>query len=44
MTETLAAGRQTQSDAVPAIRLRKLTKVFGDTVAVNDAGPGHPPG
>ena len=35
MTETLAAGRQTGTDAVPAIRLRKLTKVFGDTVAVN---------
>ena len=35
MTETLAAGRQTGTDAVPAIRLRQLTKVFGDTVAVN---------
>ena len=35
MTETLAAGRQAGTDAVPAIRLRKLTKVFGDTVAVN---------
>ena len=35
MTETLAAGSQTGTDAVPAIRLRKLTKVFGDTVAVN---------
>ena len=36
MTETLAAGRHAETDAVPAIRLRQLTKVFGDTVAVND--------
>ena len=36
MTETLAAGRQAETDAVPAIRMRKLTKVFGDTVAVNN--------
>ena len=35
MTETLAAGTATGTEEVPAIRLRKLTKVFGDTVAVN---------
>ena len=35
MTETLAAGTSTGNEEVPAIRLRKLTKVFGDTVAVN---------
>ncbi len=35
MTEMLATGRPTERGAVPAIRLRKLTKVFGDTVAVN---------
>jgi putative spermidine/putrescine transport system ATP-binding protein len=35
MTETLATGRQAGTDAVPAVRLRKLTKVFGETVAVN---------
>ncbi len=35
MTETLAAGTSTGTEEVPAIRLRKLTKVFGDTVAVN---------
>ena len=35
MTETLAAGTSTGTEEVPAIRLRKLTKVFGDTVAVD---------
>ena len=35
MTETLGAGTSTGTEEVPAIRLRKLTKVFGDTIAVN---------
>ncbi|MGO4119556.1 ABC transporter ATP-binding protein [Arthrobacter sp. YAF16] len=35
MTETRTAGTSTASGSVPAIRLRKLTKVFGDTVAVD---------